>query len=51
MDAPAQTSGYLIAGYGVIFGTMLAYLVSLAVRFRNLRQDYEVLQGAENQEK
>lgn len=50
MDAPAQTLSYLVAGYVVIFGTMLAYLVSLIVRFRNLRQDYEILQGADDKE-
>ena len=37
MDAPADTLNYFIAGYSVIFGVMLVYLISLFVRFRNLR--------------
>ena len=36
MDTPANTIGYMIAGYAVIFGVMLIYLVSLVVRQRNL---------------
>lgn len=51
MDAPAETMGYMIAGYAVIFGTMLIYLISLIVRGRNLRQDYELLQGSEEKER
>lgn len=51
MNGPAQTLDYMIAGYAVIFGTMLIYLVSLIVRGRNLQQDYELLQNAEEKEK
>lgn len=51
MEAPAQTTGYLIAGYIVIFGTMLVYLVSLIIRSRNLQQDFEILRSAEDKEK
>jgi hypothetical protein len=43
-DAPAETSGYMIAGYAVIFGLMLVYLVSLVMRSRNMHQDLEVLE-------
>jgi hypothetical protein len=46
-DAPAQTTSYMIAGYSVIFGVMLIYLVSLIVRKRNLHQDLELLQDLE----
>lgn len=46
-DGPAQTTSYMIAGYVVIFGVMLIYLVSLIVRKRNLSQDLEVLQDLE----
>jgi hypothetical protein len=49
-EGPAQTSGYMIAGYAVIFGVMLIYLVSLVVRFRNLNQDLEVLDELEEPE-
>ncbi len=42
-----DTSAFLIAGYAVIFGVMLIYLASLAVRRRNLKQDLEVLEDLE----
>lgn len=48
MDSgPANTVGYFIAGYAVIFGTMLVYLVSLVVRTRNLNQDEAMLEDLE----
>ena len=47
MDTPANTMGYMIAGYAVIFGVMLIYMVSLVVRWRNLRQDEETLREIE----
>ncbi len=43
MDGPANTLNYMIAGYGVIFGIMLVYIVSLVVRARNLHQEEEIL--------
>ena len=43
-QAPAQTSNYMIAGYVVIFGVMLLYVISLIVRRRNLEQDVQVLE-------
>ena len=46
-DAPANTLNYMIAGYVVIFGIMLLYLVSLVVRRRNLTQDLEILEEQE----
>lgn len=46
-EATPDTSPYMIAGYIVIFGVMLIYLVSLAIRSRNLKQDLEVLQDLE----
>jgi hypothetical protein len=46
-DAPANTTAYMIAGYTVIFGLMLLYLVSLIVRRRNLQQDAEMLEALE----
>jgi len=42
-QAPPDTTGYMIAGYVVIFGVMMLYLVSIAVRRRNLERDMEVL--------
>jgi CcmD family protein len=44
LQAPAQTSNYMIAGYAVIFSVMLLYVISLIVRRRNLEQDVQVLE-------
>jgi len=43
-EAPAETTNYMIAGYVVIFGLILLYLISLYIRQRNLKQDLEVLE-------
>jgi hypothetical protein len=43
-EGPAQTTGYMIAGYVVIFGIMALYWISLVVRKRNLTQDLEMLE-------
>lgn len=48
-QGPAETTAYMIAGYTVIFGAMLAYLVSLVVRSRNLHQELELLQELDEQ--
>ncbi len=49
-DAPANTTIYMVAGYTVIFGFMLIYLISLIVRRRNLQQDAEMLESLEKQD-
>ena len=49
-QGPIETTNYMIAGYVVIFGVMLLYLVSLIVRHRNLKQDMQVLQDLEVKE-
>lgn len=46
-EAPAETTGYMIAGYAVIFGVMLLYVASLYIRKRNLLRDLEVLEEME----
>ena len=51
LDAPANTLSYMIAGYIVIFGVMIIYLISLAIRHRNLHQDLETLEELEDKEK
>ncbi|MDD5368107.1 MAG: CcmD family protein [Anaerolineaceae bacterium] len=43
-DPTPDTTGYMIAGYAVIFGVMLIYLVSLIVRARNLEQEMDALE-------
>ena len=50
-DAPIDTVNYMIFGFVVIFGTMITYLVSMYVRQRNLKQDLEMLEELETQEK
>ena len=49
-EAPAETTGYMIAGYAVIFGVMLIYVISLYIRRRNLLRDLEVLQELQDDE-
>ena len=47
MEETLNTMSYLIAGYAVIFGVMLIYLISLFVRYHNLRQDEKTLEEME----
>lgn len=46
-QGPAETTAYMLAGYGVIFGVMTLYLLSLIWRKRSLHQDLEVLKDLE----
>jgi len=46
-EGPANTMGYMIAGYAVIFGSMFLYLVSMILRRRNLKADLDVLREEE----
>lgn len=50
-QAPAETTRFMIAGYTVIFGIMLLYIISLFVRRRNLERDLETLGEIEAHEK
>ena len=50
MDFVPETTTFLIAGYGVIMVGMIIYLVSLVLRFRNLRQDERMLEDLEKKE-
>jgi len=43
-EAPAETTNYMIAGFVVIFGVILLYVLSLYLRQRNLKQDLEILE-------
>ena len=49
-EGPAETTNYMILGFVVIFGAMLAYVISLWVRNRNLHKDIELLEQLEEQE-
>jgi hypothetical protein len=51
MDAPADTLMYFIAGYAVIFFTILGYLASIALRNRNLKRDEAMLRELEDRGK
>ncbi len=50
-QGPADTVSYMIAGYVVIFGVILIYLLSLYIRQRNLQRDLEVLEELEEKTK
>jgi hypothetical protein len=43
MENPADTWIYFIAGYVVILGTLTFYILSLAVRWDNLRKEIKKL--------
>ena len=49
-QTPAETTGYMIFGYTIIFGTMLLYLGSLFTRWRNYKKDQEVLEELEKKQ-
>lgn len=49
-EGPANTTSYMIAGYTIIFGVMLIYLISLLIRQRNLNKDLEVLEEIQVEE-
>jgi len=51
MQAPAETTRYLVAGYTVIFGIMFLYIISLIVRTRNLKRQLELLKELELEQK
>ena len=46
-QGPAETTIYMVAGYAVIFGVMLLYLVGLVIRGRRMAQDLAALEEME----
>ena len=48
-DSPAETTGYMVAGYLVIFGLMAIYLLSLFIRQRNLHQEAVLYEDQDHQ--
>jgi hypothetical protein len=50
-DAPPDTSGYMVAGYVIFSAIGLIYVLSLAVRRRNLEQDLRMLESIEAERK
>ena len=51
MDTTPNTVNFMIIGFVVIYGVMAAYLGSLLVRYRNLRQDVQTLDELEKDQK
>jgi hypothetical protein len=45
LETTPNTSGYMIAGYVVVFAVMGLYLFSMYIRNRNLKQDLETLES------
>ena len=39
------SKNYMIAGYTVILTVLAIYLISLLVRWRNLKRDFQTLKG------
>jgi hypothetical protein len=50
LQAPAETFNYMVLGFSVILSVLFLYILSLAVRFRNLKRDLMVLKEIERQE-
>jgi hypothetical protein len=50
MNGPADTLGYMVAAYAIIFVVLLIYLASLFIRWKNLRQDEETFSELEKKE-
>jgi hypothetical protein len=51
LDAPPDTSAYMIAGYTLFFIVAAIYTVSLLVRWHNLHQDLTMLESIEKENK
>ena len=51
LDAPPDTSAYMIRGYTVFFIIAAIYIVSLVVRWHNLHQDMTTLEAIEKENK
>jgi hypothetical protein len=49
MNSTIDTLNYFIAGYIVIFGSIIGYVVSLYVRWKNLKQEEEILNDGVDQ--
>jgi len=50
METP-DTFGYMLLGYGVLFGLLFLYVLSWQLRRRNLERDLEMLRSLEAEEK
>ena len=50
LQAPADTFNYMVMGYAFILGLLSLYLISIAVRFRNLRREIVLLEQVEGED-
>lgn len=50
METP-DTFGYMLLGYGALFGLLCLYVLSWRLRRRNLEKDLEMLRSLEAEEK
>ncbi len=51
LQAPAETTRYMIAGYAVIFSIMFLYIASLFVRHQRLQRDLDMLNEMDSKDK
>ncbi len=51
LETTPDTSGYMIAGFVVAFAAMGIYIISLALRNRNLNQDLAMLESLKAESK
>jgi hypothetical protein len=49
-QAPAETFNYMFFGFSVILSVLFLYILSLVVRFRNLKRDLMVMMEIEVKE-
>lgn len=49
-EAPAETTGYMLLGFGVILGVMALYIATLVNRRNNLKRDLQVLDQVERRQ-
>lgn len=47
LQAPVETIDFMLLGFAVILGTMGLFILSMALRFRSLKQDMEILEEVE----
>ena len=47
---PAETFEYMVLGFTVILGSMALFLLSMVVRYRNLKRDLDLLEETETKE-
>jgi hypothetical protein len=50
-EVTPDTSGYMIAGYVIAFSVMAIYVLSLVIRWRNLKQDLALLEEMQKEKK